>query len=321
MMPRESAMAGAEGEGNVQLRSTHITFHGPHPLHFYEAGAASAASKIAGDNAVRIGELKAKMEALEKSARELEDANKRLRLENAEYKSKVEQLNLRISALKSSMDVELQQREHSEKNFSEQIASLTAKATSSDEKRQKLEKENITLVQANKDLRATVAKLQSTVAQLEGDLEAEKEARGEADKRFQEQLTVAQGTAEKALSNISVLEATVQRLHVSDEELTRKNFAIGVRTFGSDTYTAVMNYIWPGCDDAIGGLREMIHAVHTLTNGGRVQDPTQQWVSKAGTRVQRRLSLLGVLGVHSVVYGRTVLSMHFHRHAGQYRVG
>lgn len=310
MMPRESAMAGVEGEGNVQV----ITFHGPHPLQLFEAGAASAAFKIAGDNAVRIGELKAKMEALEKSARELEDANKRLRLENAEYKSKVEQLNLRISELKSSMDVELQQREHSEKNFSEQIASLTAKATSSDEKRQKLEKENINLVQANKDLRATVAKLESTVAQLEGDLEAEKEARGEADRRFQEQLT-------KAQSNISVLEATVQRLQVSDEELTRKNFAIGLRTFGSDTYTAVMNYIWPGCDDAIGGLREMINAVHTLTNGGRVQDPTQQWVSKAGTRVQRRLSLLGVLGVHSVVYGRTVLSMHFHRHAGQCRVG
>jgi chromosome segregation ATPase len=146
--------------------------------------AAFAASKIAADNAVRIGELKAKMEALEKSARELENANKRLRLENAEYKSKVEQLNLRICELTSSLNVECQQREHSDKNFSEQIASLTAKATSSDEKRQKLEKENITLVQANKDLRATVAHLQSTVAQLEGNLEAQKEERGKADKRF-----------------------------------------------------------------------------------------------------------------------------------------
>jgi hypothetical protein len=102
-------------------------------------------------------------------------------------------------------------------------------------------------------------------------------------------------------------------LQVSDEELTRKNFAIGMCAFGIETYTAVMNYIWPGCDDAIGNLRVMIN-VCAHTDQRRQGARSDAAVGKLSGHVQRRLSVLGMLGVHSIVHGRTVLIMRSHRH-------
>lgn len=283
---------------------------GPHPLRVFEAGAASAAATMARDNAEQIGGLKVKLGNLEKENHELEEANNKLRQENAAWKKKVAELTSHIDELSSGLQVAVKERELSETTFTEQISALTNQAAFSEKKRIELEKENIRLKQNNADLLKKVAKLEFTVAQLEGDLEIEVDARREAETRLREQLSEAKNTAKEALSRVSDLEAGVEGLRVSEEELTRRDCAISLRTFGVETSKAVMHYIWPDYDEDIGSLKDMVDVLHTLKADGPLSG-SQNWVSSARSAVL--LALLRCI----VVVLNTLLS----RAADQGRVG